>query len=173
MLFIRNPQDCRSLTVVAGEALEVGMLVKLVQGVALGDSPKVMRAVEADYADDTVIKGIVSHVVTTDETVVDFILNPQQQSYSLNTGADATHVIASGALCTFWYDQPIIGYHKLLVDASFTAGVATAREMDFVSFDSDTGKLCAYASGDTTRDVRFGFVYRNDSPEVTVLFHTL
>lgn len=172
MVFIRNPQDCRALTAVAGEAMEVGMLVKLVQGAAIGDVPNVVKAVEADYADANVIKGIVMKVQDND-LAVDFIMNPQAQSYTANTGSDGVLAIASGDLVTFWYHKPIVGYHKLAVDTSFQASIATVREMAFVSFDSDTAKLSAYNSGDTTEDVRFGFVYRNDNPEVTVLFHTL
>lgn len=170
MFFIRNPNQARSLTVVAGEELLNGALVKLVQGEAIGEPPKVVLADEADFDDDEVIKGVVQYVPDND-LAVDQIINPGTQALTLNTGADNTVVIPEGAQCAFWYDKPICGYHEALVDSSLD--VSTVREPALVTFDSgNDNKLALFDTGgtpDPARDVVFGYVYRNDYPEITVV----
>lgn len=172
MFWIRNALRAQSLTGIAGEAMEVGMLVKFVQNTATGLEPKVMKALEADYDDPDVLKGVVQHIPLDDENRVDYVLNPATQSYTLNTGTDNTHVIASGTKVTVWFDVPIIGVHKFLLDPSLD--LAVAREGDLVTFDSATSKLAAYDVNTADRDVPFGIIYRVEGGvEVTAILHRL
>jgi hypothetical protein len=144
------------------------MLVKLVQGDNLGDPPKVIKPLLADYTSGEVALGIV-YFVADDDLAVDFILDPTDSSLTLNTGSDAAHLIADGDPCTFWYDGVVAGYHSDLLDASLD--VTTAREAQAVAFDVANAKLGDYDSGATNeRDTLFGYVYMNEGVELTVMF---
>jgi len=162
------------LTVVAGAALKVGQLVKLVQGTATGEPPQVTAATTGDYKDDTIVKGIV-YFVPDDDEAVDWIIDPNDSSLTVNTGADNTTDIASGSLCTFWFDKPIVGFtvDSLSADASATIAI-TAREGVKIAFNTNDHLIDVYNAASTdVVDTYRGTVYRNEGAEVTVLFDAL
>lgn len=173
MITIRNPNEARARTVVAGEDLEVGMFVKLVQGAAKGDPPKVMKVAEADIADAEVMVGIVDFI-PDDDLAVDYNIDTNQ-NLTVNTGSDNTFKVPSGSLCVFWYGQPIVGFAKSAVDPTYQASFDAAREADVLAIDSDTAKLAAYDASavDTTRDEVVGVLYQHEGAEITVLLKAL
>ena len=170
LVTIRNPDMAHNRTVVAGEALKNGLIVKMVQGTAKGEPCQVVKASEADIADSTIVKGIVTFVPDNDLTV-DFILDPTDESLTLNTDSDNSTDIASGTLCVFWYNKPLVGYHSTMVDASLD--FSTAREGDVIASKSTTSKPGLYDSGDTTLDTAVGMIYEHEGAEVTILYHLL
>lgn len=172
MVTIRNPNEARARTVVAGEALENGMFVKLVQGAVKGDPPKVMKITsKAEMNDATLIKGVVMYIPDNDLTT-DFVmtnLDPQYPANVLNTGADSAHKIPLGANCVLWMDKPIFGFHKLALDAGAAAGFDSIREGDKVAVHVDSAKLTLHDGADVKRDVYVGTVYQHEGAEITVL----
>lgn len=170
MVTIRNPKAAQARTVVAGEALRVGMVVKLVQGAAIGDPPKVMKVAEADLANANLLLGVVTYIPDNDLTVP-FILDPTDRSLTENTGEDGAMAIPVGANCVLWYDKPVIGFHQIAVDASLT--VATAREGALIAVKETTSLIAAYNAGDTSVDHAVGVIYQNEGAEITVIFHKL
>lgn len=168
---VRNPKVATARTVIAAEALEVGMVVVMVQGTAIGEPVQVRKPSAAELGDATLIKGVVTYVPDND-LAVGFILDPTDESLAKNTGADNTYAIPSGASCVLWMNKPVIGFHQNAVDAALV--VATAREGLKVAFDADSAKLAAYASGgiDGTQHYK-GTVYMNDGAEITVIFDAL
>ena len=173
MITIRNPTYCHSRTAIAGEAMKVGMVVKLVQADAIGDPCKVMKAAAADLGDPTIVKGLVYYRPDTDEAV-DYTVNPATGVLTLNTGADNTTDIPSGAMVTFWHGKPVVGFDQHSVDATHIADVKTVREGTKVAFDGDTSLLATYLAGQTDgREDFMGVVYQNDGVEITVIFTEL
>lgn len=173
MITIRNPKQCQSLTVVAGAALKVGQLVKLVQGTAAGEPPQVIAPIAADYKDETLQLGIV-YFVPDDDEAVDFIVDPNDGSLTVNTGADGVTDIASGSLCTFWFDKPIVGVTAdgLSADASATIAI-TSREGVKVAFNTNDHLPDVYGATLDVNDTFMGTVYQNDGAELTILFSEL
>ena len=173
MITIRNPMQCQSLTVVAGAALKVGQLVKLVQGTASGEPPQVTTPAAADYKDEEVRLGVVYYVPDDDEAV-DFIIDPNDSSLTVNTDADNTTDIPSGAECTFWFDKPIIGFtaDSLSSDASATIAI-TDREGASVCFNTNDGLLDLFGITADVNDTYMGAIYRNEGAELTVLLSSL
>lgn len=174
MITIRNPKKCQSLTVVAMEELVVGQLVKLVQADASGDPAGVTSPQSADYEDTTVEKGIV-YFVPDDDEAVDFIVDPNDGSLTVNTGTDGVLTIPDGSLCTFWFDKPIVGYHS----SSFTGEgdsvlATTTREGTKIAFNRADHLPDTYDVSDTDgSDVYHGVVWTNDGAELTILFSAL
>lgn len=168
MITIRNPMECQSRTVIAGEALSVGMCVYLAAPANDGDPCKVMKATATQTGDATVEKGIVFYVQDND-LAVDYILNPATNARTLNTGNDATTVIPSGALCTFWYDKPVVGYTEDSVDSSMDfASVGAGTK---VAFLGSTSKLAEYLVGQSSGiEDYMGIIYEHDGAEITVMF---
>jgi hypothetical protein len=170
MITMRSPKKHEARTVIAGEALKVGMFVKLAQGAAIGEVPVVMKATAADQADATKLVGIVSYIPDNDLTVP-YILTPQTRAIAVNTGEDNATDIPSGALCVFWYDKPIVGFQQAAVHSGMD--VSTVREGTAVAIHDATSTLAVYASGDTARDVVVGIVYQNDGEEITVILNKI
>lgn len=174
MITIRNPKQCQSLTVVASETLVVGQLVKLVQATASGDPCEVAAPIAADYKDATIELGIVYFVPDNDEAV-DFIVDSNDNSLTVNAGTDNVTAIAAGDHCTFWFDKPIIAY----TDAGFTADVGatialTTREGAKIAFNTADHLIDVYDAADTDgSDTYMGTVYANDGAELTILFSAL
>lgn len=174
MITIRNPKECQSVTVLAGEDLVVGQLVKLVQAAASGDPCAVVSPLVADYKDATVELGIVYFVPDNDEAV-DFIVDPNDNSLVVNIGGDNVTEIPSGSHCTFWFDKPIVAY----TDNGFTgeAGATialTTREGTKIAFNTTDHLIDTYDAADTDdTDVYMGTVYANDGAELTILFSAL
>lgn len=173
MITIRNPKQCQSLTVVAGAALKVGQLVKLVQGTASGEPPQVTTPAAADYKDADVFLGVVYYVPDDDEAV-DFVIDTNDSSLTVNTDADNTTDIASGEECTFWFDKPIIGFTEdsLSADASATIAI-TDREGAAVCFNTNDALLDLAGATLDVNDVTQGMIYRNEGAELTVLLANL
>lgn len=174
MITIRNPMQCQSLTVEAGEALVVGQLVKLVQGTAAGDPPKVVSPLAADYKDATVQKGIV-YFVPDDDEAVDYIVDPNTKALTVNTGTDGVTAIASGKLCTFWFDKPIVG---ITADGiSSEAGVAltmATREGSKIAINTGDHLFDDYDAADTdVSDTFMGTVIATDGAELTIYLSAL
>ena len=175
MITIRNPKECQSLTVIADSALVVGQLVKLVQAAASGDPCEVADiSVAADYKDATLELGIV-YFVPDDDEAVDFVIDPNDGSLTVNTDPDNVTDIAAGEHCTFWFDKPIVAY----TDNGFTADggatiALTTREGAKIAFNTTDNLLDIHDAADTdVSDVYMGIVYRNDGAELTVYFSTL
>lgn len=175
MITIRNPKQCQSLTVIADSALVNGQLVKLVQAAASGDPCEVADiTVVADYKDATLELGIV-YFVPDDDEAVDFVVDPNDGSLTVNTDADNVTAIAAGDHCTFWFDKPIVAY----TDAGFTADAGstlalTTREGTKIAFNTSDNLLDTYDGADVNvSDVYMGTVYRNDGAELTVYFSAL
>jgi hypothetical protein len=174
MITIRNPTECQSLTVIADAQLVVGQLVKLIQAAASGDPCEVASPQVADYKDATLEKGIV-YFVKDDDEAVDYIVDPNDGSLTVNTGADGTRVIPAGAACSFWFDKPIIAYTAadFTADAGATIAVTT-REGAKIAFNTSDHLLDTYDAADVDgSDVYQGVVYRNDGAELTVYFSKL
>lgn len=174
MITIRNPKECQSLTVVAGEDLVVGQLVKLVQATASGDPCEVVAPVAADYKDSTVELGIVYFVPDNDEAV-DFTVDPSDNTLTVNAGSDNVTDIADGSHCTFWFDKPIIGYtdNGFTTDAGTTIALTT-REGTKIAFNTADHLIDVYDSADADgSDTYMGVVYSNDGAELTILFSAL
>lgn len=173
MITIRNPNEARSRTVIANAALEVGQFVKLIENTTAGDPPKVAAVAEADVTDVEVIKGLVFYI-PDDDLAVDYILDPTDSSFTKNTGDDNTYVIPSGALCNFWYFEPIVGFSADTVDAG-VGDFANITAGTLVAIETATSKLGLFdATGvDTSRDVVVGYVYTNDGAELTVVLSAL
>jgi hypothetical protein len=163
---IQNPEMAHNRTVVASEALTVGMGVKLVQGTAKGEPCQVSKLTAADMDDATLMKGIVTHIQDDDE-VVDFIYNPVDASLTLNTGSDNTTNIAAGTNCVFWYGKPVVVLHGSVVDA--TLNVATVREGAKVAINTGTSKIGLYNSGAPAQDAFIGTVYQTNGTDVQVI----
>jgi len=174
MITIRNPNKCQSLTVVAMSALVNGQLVKLVQAASTGDPAGVASPLVADYEDATVVKGIVYYVPDNDQAV-DFTVDPNDSSLTVNAGSDNTRTIPSGSLCTFWFDKPIIGYHSSAFTVTAGTAISTStREGAKVAFNRNDHLLDTYDAADTDEsDVFHGVVWSNDGAELTVLFTAL
>jgi hypothetical protein len=171
MIHVRNPLKATAFSVFAGEELVPGMVVKFAQN-AQGLEPLVVRAVEADMDDDTVIKGVVNFV-PDDSLAVDYILDPTQSSLTLNTGADGMNTIPLDAQCVIWVNRPVIGFDEHSVDVLLD--LDTAREGDKVAFNSATALLAPLVDTgtDPNRDVFVGTIYRNEGPEITVILHAI
>ena len=174
MITIRNPKECQSLTVIADAALVVGQLVKLVQAAAIGDPCEVASPDVADYKDATVEKGIV-YFVPDDDEAVDFIVDPNDGSLTVNTGSDNVTVIPAGAHCTFWFGRPIVGYTANGFTTEAGAIIAlTTREGTKIAFNTTDHLIDTYDAADTDdTDVYQGIVYRNDGAELTIYFSQL
>jgi len=175
MITIRNPKECQALTVIAEQALTVGQLVKLIQSTgSIGDPCMVDAPLVADYKDTTIELGVV-YFVPDDDEAVDFIVNSNNNSLTVNTDPDNVTVIPAGAHCTFWFDRPIIGYTANGFSASAGVDMAlTAREGSKIAFNTNDHLLDIYNAADTdVSDVYMGVVYRNDGAELTVLFSAL
>ena len=174
MITIRNPKQCQSLTVIADAALKVGQLVKLIQAASSGDPCEVSSPLAADYKDATVEKGIV-YFVPDDDEAVDFVVDPNDNSLTVNTDADNVTDIPAGAHCTFWFDKPIVAYteHGFTADAGSTLAVTT-REGTKMAFNTTDHLLDTYDGADLdVSDVYQGVLYRNDGAELTVYFSQL
>ena len=172
MITIRNPDACQSRTVIAGEAMTVGQVVYLAQAATKGDPCKVMLAGATELGDPTVVKGVVAFV-PDDSEAVDFTISTDGlDTLTVNAGSDGTTAIALGALCTFWYDKPVIGFHSSAVDAALD--FAVIREGGKVAFDGDSSKLADYNAGgvDGTEDF-MGVVYQHEGAEITVAFTSI
>lgn len=169
---IRNPKQAHARTVIASEAMEVGMAVTLIQGTAKGEPCQVRKATAADLADATLVKGIVTYVPDND-LAVGFIIDPTDEGLTKNTESDNTYEIPAAAHCVFWYNKPVVGFHQNAVDAALT--VSSTREGTKLAFDGDSSKLTAYASGQTDgRQIYLGTALQNeDGVELTVLFDQL
>lgn len=174
MITIRNPLLCQSITVIASATLVVGQLVKLIEGTAAGEPPQVAAASDADYKDATIRKGVLYFVPDNDEAV-DFVVDPNDNSLTVNTDADNTYAIAEGDHCTFWFDSPIIAYHSSsFTSASGTTIAVTTREGAKVAFNTEDDLLDIYDSGDSDgSDTYQGTVIANDGAELTVLLSSL
>lgn len=161
MITIRNEDKALSLSARTGEAnLVPGMVVKLAQGVASGDQPKVIKCVAADLTDVTVQKFIVDYT-EKDSNDVDFTLDPVTQLLT-----PIAKTIPLNAQVNIWYGTVVIAYHESLLPAGFKA--ANVRESAKVAFDADTAFPGPYASGATDGlQSAKGFCYRVDGPEVT------
>lgn len=168
MMTVRNPTDAKSLTVRAGEDLQIGMLVKLAAPAAAGSPPKVLKATDADMADATVFKAVVDFIAP-DSQAVDFLVDPATSELTVNAGSDAANKIPSGAQCTIWFGKPVLGFHSSAVDASLDFSTITGTEK--LAFLAASGKLAKYNSGaaNTGAEVYQGFVYQNEGPELTVV----
>lgn len=170
-VIVRNPKVAHARTVIAGEALNVGEVVVMVQGTAIGEPPQVRKPTVAELGDATVVKGIVTFVPDND-LAVGFILDPADEGLSQNTGSDNVHVIASGKHCVMWYGKPVIGFSQAAVTAALT--VSSTREGAKVAFIAATGKLAAYNAAGTDGTQHYkGTVYMNEGAEITVLFDAL
>lgn len=174
MITIRNPKKCQSLTVVAMADLTVGQLVKLVQADASGDPAGVNDPIAADYKDATIEKGIV-YFVPDDDEAVDFVVDPNDNSLTVNAGTDGVTAISTGDLCTFWFDKPIVGYHSsgFTTDAGATIATTT-REGAKIAFNTADHLIDIYDAADTDgSDTYMGTVISNDGAELTILFSAL
>lgn len=169
MITVRNTDDARSLTVRAGEALEVGMLVKLAQGAAAGAPPAVVKALQADLADPTVMVGVVDFIVDDSEAVDYLIHSSDETVMDLNSGADATFKIPANAQCNVWWNQPEVGFD---IHSTAIADLSTVREPAAVTVDALTSKITLVTFDATTgapNEEVLGLVYRNEGPEITVI----
>jgi hypothetical protein len=173
LVTIRNPEMAHNRTVIADEALKNGMVVKLVQG-DKGDPCHVAKiTAAADLTDSTIVKGIVTFVADNDLTV-DFILDPTNEALSLNTDSDNSTDIAEGALCVFWYNKPLVGYHSLSPAVDTTLDFSTAREADVVAVEESNSKVAALDTGmSSTSSHAVGMIYEHEGAELTILFHLL
>ncbi len=175
MITIRNPKQCQSLTVIAQQVLIVGQLVKLIQSTGpLGDPCMVDDPETADYKDATLELGIV-YFVPDDDEAVDFVVDSNDNSLTVNVDPDNVTAIAAGDHCTFWFDKPIVAYHPsgFTTDAG-TVLVVTTREGTPMAFNTSDHLLDTFDVADTdVSDVYMGTLYRNDGNELTVLFSTL
>lgn len=175
MITVRNPTDASALTVIASEAMEVGMLVAVIQGTAKGEPVQVRKAVEADIEDATVLKGIVDFI-PDDDLAVDFLIDPTAAGTSsflaTNTESDNTRTIPAESACVLWYNKPIIGFHSSAVDAALDFSVV--REPAKLAFDPASSKLTNYdPAGTLGTQIFFGTLYRHEGPEITVVFTEL
>lgn len=163
MITLRNRTKHQAMAVRSDEALEVGMLVKVVQGAAAGSPPSVVAADATDAADVTIMKGIVFYVDKEDDEHTD-------GSLALTT-LDLTFTnlaIPSGVQCLMVWDKPTIGYHQAAADVSYD--ISAAREADKVAFLGATSKLVAYNGGGVDGSENFmGTVTSQDGAEITVI----
>jgi hypothetical protein len=164
MITIRNAKTAQSVSARASTAdLKPGMIVAFVAGAANGDQPKVRKATIAEIADATVLKGIVDYI-PADSDAVDFTIVPATQ---VLTPVDDT--IPLDAQVNVWFNKPIVAYHESKLPAGLKP--TTQREGTKVAFDGDTALPAAYnAGGADGTQVIMGMVYRNDGPEMTIVF---
>lgn len=170
MITIRNPNEARARTVVASEALEVGMIVRVIQGTAKGEPWQVRKAVVADLDDLGVKIGVVDFIPDSDLTI-DYIIDPVTKALSLNTGDDNSYKIPSGSLCVIWTEKPIVGYLKPALSAEGQSEFATAREADLVTLVDASSKPGFYDAAGGTEDTSvIGMIYQHDGPEISIEF---
>jgi hypothetical protein len=165
MIVIRNPNESRSRTVIASEALETGMIVTAIRGTAKGEPLQVRKATAADLADVNLKKGIVDFIPDSDEAI-DMIIDPLTKQLTVNTGIDSTALIPAGSQCVQWTEKPVVGYSRFSVDPSIVTAWNTIREPDLISVGADARPATGGA------DV-VGRVEQHDGFEISVEFHTL
>lgn len=171
MITVRNPEDAHARTVFAGEDLEVGMVVKLVQGTNRGDPCSVVKPDAADLKDPNILLGIVDYHVD-DDLAVDFQRNVQTQALTRNEDGDNTYEIPKDSPCVIWYNCPVIGFHRSTVDASLAALFDTVREGTLVDFAA-SAKLAVFDADPEEGNVAKGVLYEHEGAELTVIFHKL
>jgi hypothetical protein len=153
--------------------------VKLVQGTARGEQPRVQKVTTADLDALTAgtfqgIMGIVDWS-PSDSLAVDFRTaggpSATLAGYAVESDVmpyDAAD-IAKCAQVNVWFNKPVIAFYSNKLDASLAPTVA--READVAGFIVGTGLIAKYNSGAVTGEENpLGVVYRVDGPEVTVIF---
>lgn len=163
MITLRNTDLATSVSARAADATLVpGMVVKLVQGAASGDQPKVSKASAADLADATIQKGIVDFI-QPDSQAVDFTYDVNSQGLT-----PIAQTIPAGAQVNVWIGKMVIAYHDSLLPAGLLS--TAVREASKVAFDSTTSMPGVYnAAGANGLNVFVGTVYRVDPKEVTMI----
>jgi hypothetical protein len=172
MVTVANANMAHNRVVIAKVALKVGQVVKLVRGTAKGQFPQVEPCTDADLADAKIVKGVATFIHDND-LATPFLWNRVTNVLTTNTGEDGVLAIPAGEPCVFWYNKPVITYHKAAVDVALD--MATVREGDQIAFDASTGLPAPLvATGvDAERDVYAGTVYEVAGPQLTILFNTL
>lgn len=170
MIVIRNPNEARSRTVIASEALETGMVVVAIRGTAKGEPLQVRKATAADIGNANLKKGIVDYIPEYTDTVSDFIVNPVTKQLSVNTGEGSTAKIPAGAQCVQWTEKPVVGYSRFSVDTSIVNAWNTIREPDLVTVGANARPA---TSTGAVGEAVVGRVEQHDGFEISVEFHTL
>jgi hypothetical protein len=161
---IQNPTKAESRSVITSVAMKNGMVVKLVQGTAVGEIPQVALCSDADLADVSVLKGVITYIAD-DNLKVDTLVP--------NTGSDNTMDIPPGVEATFWYNSPMVYLHQVALDTTVVMG--TIREGAKLAVNAVTGKIAPLvATGvDANRDQYVGVVYHHDGVALSVILNAL
>lgn len=164
MLTVRDYRLAQSLTARAktGASLKPGMVVVMEQGASSQDPPVVSKATVEDIGDATVQKFIVDYL-QPDSLDVDFTWDPS--TYGLTP---ENVVIPDEAQVNIWSGKIVVGYHDSALPTALQS--ANAVVADKVGFSTATGFPAKYdAAGAAGEDTYFGYVYRVDGPEVTMV----
>lgn len=173
MIELRNPNEIRSRTRKAAEAMEVGCIVRQVAPAKAGETLEVRKVTQADLdavngGDKKVILGMVNYI-PDNNLAVSYKIDPVTQRLTLNGDEDGKMKIPAGAFVEFWRLQPVVGVRKEDVGPELVAAWASAKEGDVITVRTDTAKLEKFdAAAATPADTVVGYVERVDGFALTI-----
>lgn len=170
MIELRNRQYMTVVDCLAGEALEVGNVIKLEYHSATDALP--MRAMKATAAADILActGPLFAHWIIDRSTAVLFSGGEDGLTFPLaaNTDADSTHYIPSGSRMVALGGKGVAEFRffPASLDTEFASTLPTVG--DTLEFSSDESKLCSVGNAQSETRV-CGLVLENDGVSVAVL----